>query len=125
MTNPLALVVEDDNKQATIFAQALNMAQFDTEVVYDGKVALDRLKEIAPALVILDLHLPNYTGDYILKEIRSDERLTKTRIILATADPLMAEPLREDSDLVLLKPISFNQLRDLAIRLRPPDTVLD
>ena len=125
MTNPLALIVEDDSKQATIFAQALNMAKFETEVVHDGKVALDRLAIIVPALVILDLHLPNYTGDYILKEIRADERLAKTRVILATADPLMAEPLRAKSDLVLLKPISFNQLRDLAGRLRPPDTVLD
>ena len=125
MTNPLALVVEDDKKQATIFAQALNMAQFDTEVVHDGQVALDKLKEITPALVILDMHLPNYTGDYILKQIRADDRLTRTRVILATADPLMAEPLREASDLVLLKPISFSQLRDLATRLRPPDTVLD
>ncbi len=125
MKNPLALVVEDDKKQATIFSQALNMAQFDTEVVHDGQVALDKLKEITPALVILDMHLPNYTGDYILKQIRADDRLTKTRVILATADPLMAEPLREESDLVLLKPISFSQLRDLAIRLRPPDTVLD
>ena len=125
MNNPLALVVEDDTKQATIFAQALNMAQFNTEVVHDGQAALDRLNEIVPALVILDLHLPNHTGDYILKEIRADDRLNATRVILATADPLMAEPLRKQSDLVLLKPISFNQLRDLAARLRPPDTVLD
>lgn len=125
MTDPLALVVEDDRKQATIFAQALNMAKFETEVVHDGNVALDRLAETVPALVILDMHLPSTTGDYILKEIRADERLSKTRVILATADPLMAEPLRSQSDLVLLKPISFNQLRDLAMRLRPPDTVLD
>jgi len=125
MTYPLALVVEDDTKQATIFAQALNMAQFDTEVVHDGQAALDKLKEIIPALVILDMHLPNYTGDHILRQIRADDRLKKTRVILATAAPLMAEPLREQSDLVLLKPISFSQLRDLATRLRPPDTILD
>ncbi|MEW5959574.1 MAG: hypothetical protein AB1801_17760 [Chloroflexota bacterium] len=33
--------------------------------------------------------------------------------MLATADPLLAETLRAEADLVLLKPISFNQLRDL------------
>ena len=125
MTNPLALVVEDDSKQATIFAQALSMAHFETEIVQDGKSALERLAETTPALVVLDMHLPHFTGDYILKQIRADVRLANTRVIIATADPLMAEPLREQSDLVLLKPISFNQLRDLAARLRPPDTVLD
>ena len=125
MTNPLALVVEDDNKQARIFAQALDIAQFETEIVKDGKIALERLTEVVPALVVLDMHLPHVTGDHILKEIRADERLSNTRVILATADPLMADMSREDSDLVLLKPISFSQLRDLAKRLRPPDTVLD
>ena len=125
MTNPLALVVEDDNKQARIFAQALDIAQFETEIVKDGKMALERLAEVIPALVVLDMHLPHVTGDHILKEIRADERLSKTRVILATADPLMADMARDDSDLVLLKPISFSQLRDLAKRLRPPDTVLD
>ena len=122
MTDPLALVVEDDKKQAVIFAQALNMAEFETEIVQDGKIALERLAEVIPALVVLDMHLPHITGDHILKAIRADERLSKTKVILATADPLMAEPLRDTSDLVLLKPISFSQLRDLAVRLRPPDT---
>jgi hypothetical protein len=35
----------------------------------------------------------------------------------------MAENLRDAADLVLLKPISFHQLRDLAKRLRPLDTI--
>jgi len=30
----------------------------------------------------------------------------------------MADPLQSESDLVLLKPVSFSQLRDLALRLR-------
>ena len=31
--------------------------------------------------------------------------------------------IRHKADLVLIKPISFIQLRDLAARLRPPDTL--
>ncbi len=119
---PLALIIEDDRKQATIFDQALQMAEFETEIIRDGKAALERLAVTVPVLVVLDLHLPYVSGDDVLRQIRADERLAKTRVILATADPRMAEPLQEESDLVLLKPISFSQLRDLATRLRPPDT---
>lgn len=116
---PLALVIEDDNKQATVFAQALRMADFETEIIRDGQQALARLSQVVPALVVLDLHLPKISGKDIFEQIQADERLASTRVMLATADPLLAETLRAEVDLVLLKPISFNQLRDLAGRLRP------
>jgi CheY-like chemotaxis protein len=121
MTNPLALIIEDDEYQADIFSLALQAAEFESEVVNDGAVALTRLAAITPDLVILDLHLPSFSGRDILHQIRADKRLTETRVILATADAVMADLLRDESDLVLLKPISATQLRDLAIRLRPLD----
>jgi DNA-binding response OmpR family regulator len=123
MINPLALVIEDDQKLATIFAKALQMAEFETEIVQDGQQALSRLADTVPAVVILDLHLPRVSGKDILQQIRADQRLRATQVLVATADPLMAESLRDDADLILLKPISFGQLRDLSARLRPPDTI--
>jgi len=123
MTNPLALIVEDDKKLATIFAEALHAANFETEIIQDGSTALERLAEIVPRIIVLDLHLPFVSGKDILHHIRADTRLSKTRVMLTTADPLMAETLRDVADLVLLKPISFSQLRDLALRMRPADTV--
>jgi two-component system cell cycle response regulator DivK len=125
MTNPLALIIEDDYKLATIFAQALRMAEFEAEIVQDGKVALARLAVILPVVVVLDLHLPYVSGLEILRQIRADERLNQTQVIVATADAMMADSLRQEADLVLLKPISFSQLRDLAARLRPRDIVLN
>ena len=121
---PLALIIEDDANLSEIFALALQKAEFETEVIGDGNTALTRLAKAVPAVVVLDLHLPHVSGDQILRQIRTDERLINTQVMLATADAQMAERLREDSDLVLLKPISFNQLRELAARLRPPDTLI-
>lgn len=121
MTNPLALIVEDDPKLAKIFSLALESAQFETEIIQNGETALARLAEIVPTVVVLDLHLPLVSGEEILHQIHADDRLTKTRVMLATADALMAERLRQETDLVLLKPISVNQLRSLALRLRPLD----
>ncbi len=116
---PLALIIEDDPYQSDIFARAVEVAGYRSEVLSNGQEALDRLESgITPALVVLDLHLPGTAGDEILRHIRSDERLKEVPVILATADPRMADPLYEESDLVLLKPISFSQLSDLASRLR-------
>lgn len=125
MTEPLALIIEDDEKLAFIFSEALKSVEFETEIIRAGNQALNRLAEIAPAVVVLDLHLPQVSGQDILQHIKSDERLNQTRVMLATADSLMAETLKDEADLVLLKPISFTQMRDLAARLRPPDTMMD
>ncbi len=119
MSNPLALIIEDDPDAATIFSEALQAAGFETEIVRTGDKALKQLAVTTPDAVVLDLHLPHVSGTDILRQIRADARLAKTRMIIATADPRMAELLRDQTDLVLLKPISFSQLRDLAARLRP------
>lgn len=121
MSHPLALIIEDDPKLANIFAEALRGAKFETEIIQNGRAARDRLAETIPAVVVLDLHLPYLSGNDLLYHIRADKRLAQTRVILATADLTLAENLREEADLVLIKPISFIQLRDLAARLRPPD----
>lgn len=119
MTKPLALIIEDDHKLSDIFSLSLQAAAFETEIVSDGERARQRLAELQPALVVLDLHLPFVSGETLLQEIRADRRLAVTRIIVTTADALLAERLRGKADLVLLKPVSPAQLRDLASRLRP------
>ncbi|HEX9923453.1 MAG TPA: response regulator [Anaerolineae bacterium] len=123
MTKPLALIIEDDSRLAEIFSLTLQQ-EFQVEVIEDGETALARLAILTPALVVLDLHLPHISGKTILARIREDERLITTRVMLATADAQLADQLRDNADLVLLKPISVNQLYDLAMRLRPPDIML-
>ncbi|MBN1487784.1 MAG: response regulator [Anaerolineae bacterium] len=117
MDKLLAMVVEDDPDLCTIFSQALKSAGFEVEVIVAGDVAMKRLAEVVPGVVVLDLHLPNVSGRDILHYIRSDERLEGTKVLIATADASMAETLEDEADLVLLKPISFVQLRAMASRL--------
>ena len=116
---PFALIVEDDIRLADIFTVVLQAAAYETTTATDGQMALDYLARNIPDLVVLDLHLPYASGMEILRYIRSQKRLALVPVILATADVRMADMLRGDADLVLLKPISPVQLRDMASRLRP------
>jgi CheY-like chemotaxis protein len=113
---PFALIIEDYEDQSLVFAKALDQAGYKTEVIRDGITAQKRLAEVVPAMVILDLHIPDIKGDVILRQIRSDQRLENVRVILATADAAFASDLQTLADLVLLKPISFAQLSQLANR---------
>ena len=117
MSDLFALVVEDETDLAIIFSKALQEAGFETQIVRAGDTALMWLSSTTPQVVVLDLHLPRVSGEEVLEQIRADERLTTTKVIIATADPRMAETLQDSADLVLLKPIGFSQLRDLAARL--------
>jgi DNA-binding response OmpR family regulator len=114
----IAFVIEDDQDLSNIFTEALKAAGFDVETIRDGAIAQQRLKEAQPELVILDMHLPHVDGAALLTQIRDDERLSQTRVILATADALLGEYYDKKADLVLVKPISFSQLRDLTARYR-------
>ena len=60
-------------------------------------------------------------GPEILKAIRYDERLAATRVIVATTHWEGAEEVEKEADLVILKPIGYEQLRDLASRFLPRD----
>lgn len=114
---PLALIIEDEIDLAEIYSKALQGGGFDTEVIQDGKAALSRLAGNAPSVIVLDLHLPQVDGARILQQIRANKHLTKTAVIITTADERMAEDMHTKADLVLLKPISLDQLRELAKRM--------
>lgn len=116
-TKPLALIIEDDADQNLVFTKALDQAGYETESIEDGLAAQQRLGEVVPKTIVLDLHIPGVTGVKLLSQIRNDERLQDTYVILATADGALASSLHAEADLVLLKPISFSQLSILASRL--------
>lgn len=114
---PLALIIEDNQDQNLVFTTALNQAGFETESILEGSTAQVRLTEVVPEVVVLDLHIPGVNGEVLLRQIRSDQRLTNVRVMLATADASLAKDLQLQADIVLLKPISFAQLSKLATRL--------
>ncbi len=116
--NELALIIEDDEDLALIFAEALRTVDYEVETITDGLKAQQRLDEVTPYLVTLDMHLPHLSGAALLNKIRTEERLRNVIVIMATADARMAETYADQADFVLIKPISFVQLRDLTARLK-------
>ncbi|HMB21873.1 MAG: response regulator [Chloroflexota bacterium] len=119
----LALVIEDDEDLAHIFAEALRSVGFEVEALPDGQAAQERLKKgPVPYLILLDMHIPHMSGgDLLTNIIRRDERLSKAIVIITTADARMGDAYAEQADFVMVKPISFIQLRDLTNRLKPKD----
>jgi DNA-binding response OmpR family regulator len=118
----LALVIEDDAAVGGVFVEALQQAGFAAELISNGRAALARLAASVPAVVLLDINLPVVSGETVLQAIRADTRLADTRVIITTGEPHRAKTLQPRADLVLVKPVSANQLTELATRLMTPGT---
>jgi len=118
MDKPLALLIEDDRDVATLFSHVLDMAGYDSEMVYDGLEAMRRLAVLQPDVVLLDLQLPGISGIEILKKMRADERMRTIPVIVVTAYAYFAKNLPIAPDLFLLKPVDIHDLSSLIQRLR-------
>jgi CheY-like chemotaxis protein len=110
-------IIEDHAGQGLVFKMAMEQLKMDVKLIQNGAVARDRLKEYVPDIILLDLHLPGVDGEQILRELRADSRYDNTRIVLTTADALLAEKLKPMANLVLLKPIGFQQLQELVTKI--------
>ena len=118
----LALIIEDQQSIGMLYAETLHRAGFDAEHIADGREALDRLQQIAPDLIVLDMNLPHVSGHYLLKQIRGDPRLAETPVIIATANAVMADALQDQLgpfDILMIKPVRPAELIEMAQRIFP------
>jgi two-component system, cell cycle response regulator DivK len=125
MEKPIALIVEDDRDIVALFRHVLDVAGYQTEIVLDGKDAMDRLGVMRPSIVLLDLQLPRMSGVEILKRMRDDERLKRVPVVVITAYAPYADSLPVEPDLLLLKPVDINQLSNLVQRLQATQGALN
>lgn len=117
MDKPFALIVDDDRDVAALFRHVLDLAGFRTEIAFHGQIALERLSNCQPDIVLLDLNLPGISGNQILELIRKDDRLVHVKVVVVTGYSQAVGALSTQPDLVLMKPVSVEQLTDLIKRI--------
>jgi len=122
---PLALIIEDDRDIVALFRHVLDLAGYRTEIVLDGKVAVEHLMSSTPDIVLLDLGLPNISGGEILKLMRADERLRNIPVVVITASPHLVETLPATPQLVLIKPVNIEQMSNLIQRICPTEKPME
>ncbi|HRQ23281.1 MAG TPA: response regulator [Anaerolineales bacterium] len=118
MEKPIALIVEDDRDIVALFRHVLDVAGYQTEIVLNGREAMERIEAKPPNIVLLDLQLPEMSGLDILKRMRASDRLKSIPVVVITAYPPYADSLSEEPDLLLIKPVDINQLSNLVQRLQ-------
>jgi CheY-like chemotaxis protein len=116
------LIAEDDDDDYYIFSLAIAETSFKVLVARaeNGKILLELLEKEIPDIVFLDMLMPECDGRDCLKTIRANKRYDSLPIIVYTSlrDLENIEYCyREGSNLFLIKPDSFTDLKNILQRI--------
>lgn len=117
----LIYLADDDNEDRMLFKEALDEIDMNVTIEdFDNGVTLMdnllKLEKPLPQVIYLDLNMPLMNGEECLNDIKSEPRLSKIPIVIYSthADIVITEELRKKgADLYLVKPNSFEKLKNL------------
>lgn len=82
-TKPQILIVDDEQSIRTLLDYNLTQAGYETIMAMDGEEAIEKVKQMKPDLILLDLMLPKIDGIEVCKMLRNQQ--INTPIIMLTA----------------------------------------
>ncbi|MBA4178765.1 MAG: two-component system response regulator [Leptothrix sp. (in: Bacteria)] len=113
------ILIADDEPNILISLEYLMKREgYEVHVARDGQEALDTLRRVRPRLVLLDVMMPNKSGVEVCQDLRADDALKDTLVLMLTAkgrDTDVAKGLGVGADAYMTKPFST---RDLVVKVR-------
>ena len=110
---PPILVVDDDAKIVRLVRTYLEREGYRVVTAGDGSAALDAIERHRPALVVLDLMLPELDGRAVIRAVRGDAEAGATPILVLSARGTTIDRiagLEDGADDYLPKPFSPAEL---------------
>ena len=107
------LVVDDDAKIVRLVRTYLEREGFSVVTAADGPGALDAIERHRPALVVLDLMLPELDGRAVTRAVRRDDEAAATPILIVSARGSTTDRIagfEDGADDYLAKPFSPAEL---------------
>ena len=117
------LIADDEPNIVVSLEYLLKRAGYTVLVARDGQEAIDTLRRERPALVLLDVMMPRKSGHEVCAELRADEALRHTRVLMLSAkgrDPDVDKGLGVGADAYMTKPFSTKELAAKVAELLGP-----
>jgi DNA-binding response OmpR family regulator len=114
------LVVDDDVVIRQLVVVNLELEGFEVYTAVDGAECLQRLREIRPHIVTLDIMMPRVDGWEVAARMRSDPTLAHIKVIMLSARAQEADlkrGARLGVDYYLTKPFDPDELVGVVRRL--------
>lgn len=76
------LLAEDDPFTMDVYASQFRKEGYRVDIAKDGQMALEKIKNNYPDLLVLDIKLPKIDGCQLLKAVRQDPRTKNLKVII-------------------------------------------
>jgi CheY-like chemotaxis protein len=119
-TQPAILLVDDFSDTLEMYQEYLTFRGYRVVVAGNGQQALDVARAERPALIFMDLRMPNMTGTEALRLLRDDPSFSTVPVVALTAHAFAEERLRamlDGFDEVIAKPCLPDELLAAVDRL--------
>ena len=121
------IIVEDDPMVAQLNAACLGaMEGFEVRGIFsNGQEALEYLKREPVDLAVVDVYMPVCSGVELLRQMRGSGIQTAVIMITAATEmTVVEEALRLGIEDYIIKPFSYDRLRESVLRFRDKNTVV-
>ena len=109
---PVVALVDDDRASLDLMSAYLDGAPVRVVRAADGVEALELIRTVGPAAVVLDIKLPRLDGWQVLAELKADDATAAIPIVIASVIDDRPRGLALGADVHLLKPVSRDDLID-------------
>ena len=81
---PKIAIIEDDQAIGQMYRFKFEAEGYQVETAENGKLGLELAESMKPDIILLDLMMPEMTGDEMLEKLRATEWGGKVKVIILT-----------------------------------------
>lgn len=118
------LLVEDNEMNRDMLSRRLIRRGYEVEIAEDGESGVRMALGTSPALILMDLSLPDIDGLEATRRLKADPRTSRIPIIVLTAHAMMGDrqqALEAGADDYDIKPVELERLVGKILALLPPE----
>ena len=114
---PVVVLVDDDRASLDLMSAYLDDAAVQVIRATDGVSALELIRKVLPAVVVLDIKLPGLDGWQVLAELKAADDTAAIPVVIASVVDDRPQGTALGADVQLLKPVSRDDLIDALRRV--------
>ena len=80
----ILLIVEDDPLMSRMYQKIFSFEKYDVATASNGEEGLERVRELKPTVILLDVMMPKMNGLQVLEKIKTDPEIKHIPVIMLT-----------------------------------------
>ena len=106
------LVVDDEIEQCNVLKKFLSLKGYEVDTATNGSAAIDKVKQVRPHIVLLDIRMPEMDGIEVLQEIKKADPAVGVIMVTGVTDHEEAKKTLELGAYdYITKPVDFEYLQ--------------